>query len=97
MDWAGLGDGGAGAVVGRLACGDQAATFGDAAGGEFPLRAAPKAASDAVTRRFASLARGVLALAAPSAPGPWLAERVIGNLARELAFWGGGRCEDAVF
>jgi hypothetical protein len=29
---------------GRVARGDQAATFGDTAGGEFPLQAAPKAA-----------------------------------------------------
>jgi hypothetical protein len=60
LDWAGLGDGGTGAVFGRLACGDQAATFGDGADGEFPLQAAPKAASDAVAPRLASLARGVL-------------------------------------
>ena len=47
-----------GGQFGRLACGDQAATFGDAAGGESPLQAAPNAASDAVAPRFASLARG---------------------------------------
>lgn len=29
---------------GRVARGDQAATFGDTAGGEFPLQAAPNAA-----------------------------------------------------
>jgi hypothetical protein len=46
------------AGFGRLACGDPAATFGDAAGGQFPLQAAPKAASDAVAPRFASVARG---------------------------------------
>jgi hypothetical protein len=47
-------------AFGGLAYGDRAATFGDTAGGEFPLQAAPKAASDAVAPRFASLARSEL-------------------------------------
>ena len=46
------------AGLGRLACGDPAATFGDGAGGQFPLQAAPNAASDTVAPRFASVARG---------------------------------------
>lgn len=42
------------ARFGLFACGDQAASFGDEAGGQFPRQAAPKAAQDAVALQFAS-------------------------------------------